>query len=304
MKVLVTGGSGFIGQHVCQRLEEYGPEPVTFDRYGPAKRPVYGRNHYLGDVRDYTSVSEAVYHCDGVIDLAGVLGTAETFLDPRPAIAVNISGAMNVFQACQQFNKRCVYISVGNHWMLNPYAITKTTAERFALMMNKESGTEIAIVRGLHAYGPGQKTRPVRKIIPTFIMNALEDTPLTIYGDGLQVADMIYVTDLADILCRALLLDHGVYDRVFEAGTGVRTTVLEVAEQVITAVGRGSIRHAEMRQGEEPSSVVLGDPRTLAALYPAGLPRFVGLEAGIGQTVAYYRALVNEQKRETETAHA
>ena len=300
MKVLVTGGNGFIGGYVCERLAALGHQPIVFDRVLRADSEIgvdVGRGVDLGDVRNESSVFESVYHADGVIHLAGVLGTQETIANPRPAIETNVLGSLNVFKACELHKKKCVYIAVGNHWMNNPYSITKTTAERFALMLNKERGTQIAIVRGLNAYGPRQKAVPVRKIMPNFIIPALQNKPITVYGDGSQVMDMIYVSDLADILCRALLVEHWVYDRVFEAGTGRPTTVLQIAEEVIRQTeSTGSIRRVAMRPGEPDRSEVLGNPETLAPLYKSLRVPMVTLEDGIAQTIDYYRRTFQQEK--------
>jgi UDP-glucose 4-epimerase len=296
MNILVTGGNGFIGRHVCARLRALGHTPTVFDRHGT---DVVGPPVFLGDTTDAAAVSEAVYHCDAVMHLAGVLGTQETITNPLPAVQTNIVGSLNVFQACALHNKRAVYIAVGNHWMNNPYSITKTTAERFALMFNKERGTKIAVVRGMNAYGPGQKAGPVRKIIPNFIIPALKGDPLTVYGDGSQVMDMIYVDDLADVLCAALLFNHGVYDSVFEAGTGTPTTVLRIAKEVIKQVGGGTIHHVPMRPGEPDASRVLANPETLApflysdfASLENGGRGFMSLAGGIEATIPYYRNIL------------
>lgn len=282
MQVLVTGGNGFIGRHVCERLRQVGHESVVFDRRAAAD--------FLGDTRDATAVYEAVYQTDAVIHLAGLLGTQETVQNPMPAIECNIVGSMNVFQAVKNVKRPAVYITLGNYWMNNPYSITKSTSERFALMANKEWGTRIAIVRGYHAYGAGQKVKPVKKIVPSFVMSALRDEPIQVYGKGDQVADMIYVEDLADILVRALLVEHGVYDSIFEAGTGVPTTVNEVAEAVIrlAEAPHSSISYSPMRPGEPEGAVVLGDPTTLA---PLGIipSELTDLEAGLKDTIAWYR---------------
>lgn len=286
--VLVTGGNGFIGTHTCDYLRQIGLVPKVFANRAPAD--------FLGDTRDYTSVSEAVAVTDGVIHLAGVLGTQETIREPRPAVETNIMGGLNVFQACQHYGKRCVYIAVGNHWMNNTYSITKTTAERFAFMFNKERGTQISVVRGLNAYGPGQKSSPVRKIMPNFILPALRGEPITVYGDGSQVMDMIYVTDLAEALVRALTLDHGQYDKPFEVGTGRRTTVKQIAETVLRIAGHngyegGSINYSPMRPGEPEQSVVVGDPMSLLPLC-MNPDNLVSLEKGIGRTMKYYEQFV------------
>lgn len=287
MRVLVTGGSGFIGRYVCSALRTSGHQPVVFER--KTTRP--NAEVMLGDVRDYTAVNMAVGETDAVIHLAGVLGTAETVDDPKPAMETNILGALNVFQCLRFYDKPGVYITLGNYWMNNPYSISKSTSERLALMFNKEHGTRIAVVRAMNAYGPGQKTAPVRKIMPTLINKALNDEALTIYGDGEQVMDQIYVTDVAQVLVRALLIDHGMYDSVaFEAASGYPSTVNEIAETIIARVGKGRIEHVPMRPGEEPGATVLGDPATLKPLdiFPEEL---VSLRDGIDKTVEYYQSI-------------
>jgi len=199
-----------------------------------------------------------------------------------------------VFEGCKA-NKmrpqgvRGAQITVGNHFMNNTYAITKTTAERFALMFNKELGTRISVVRGLNAYGEAQKYRPVRKIIPNFVLRAINNEPIEIFGDGEQVMDMIYVQDLAEILIRAATRDHGAYDRIFEAGTGRRTTVRQIAELVNRIAGnKAGIKHLPMRAGEPERAVVLGDPKTLQPLgFAAG--DLTPLETGLERAVRWYR---------------
>lgn len=300
-KVLVTGGRGFIGQYVVESLKEHGHTPVLFDR---TARDLDGEMAFMGDVRDFTSVSEAVGICDGVIHLAGVLGTSETIREPRPAVETNIMGSLNVFRACRNYKVPCSYITVGNYWMNNSYSITKDTAERFAWMYNTELDTEIAVTRALNAYGPRQKHRPVRKIIPNFILPALKDQAITVYGDGSQIMDMIFVADVADVVVRALLVDHNYYDHYpiksenlapkFDAGTGRDTTVREIAELVIDMVGKGRIEYATMRDGEPFGSIVKGDPETLKPLYGGKTPKLTTLEEGLELTIPYYEAHLHD----------
>lgn len=284
MRLLVTGASGFIGRHVVKQLADRGHKPLMFDRTGQ----VPGLRHalFLGDIRDRNAVEQAVYSSEGVIHLAGILGTQETVANPFPAVETNILGGLNVFEACAQHQKRAVCITVGNHWMNNPYSISKSAVERFALMYNKERGTKIAVVRALNAYGPGQKARPVRKIIPNFILPALKGEPLVIYGDGSQRMDMIYVQNVAHILIEALLRPHGQYDKVFEAGTGVALTVNEIALMVLRLCASSSrIEHVPMRPGEEPGSTVIANRKTLA---PLGIKSLTPLDVGLRPTIAYY----------------
>src|SRR5690606_5412820 len=105
------------------------------------------------------AVNEAIALADGVIHLAGVLGTSETIKEPAPAVETNIMGGLNIFKGCYNYGKRASYISVGNYWMNNSYSITKDTAERFAWMFNRELKTEISVVRALNAFGPYQKAQ-------------------------------------------------------------------------------------------------------------------------------------------------
>jgi nucleoside-diphosphate-sugar epimerase len=303
VKVLVTGASGFIGQYVVENLVARGIDVIAFD-HKQVKAELAGVEQYLGDVRDATAVQEAVAISDGVIHLSGVLGTAETIDNPMPAIETNTIGSLNVFDAVRRYKRRAVYITVGNYWFNNTYSITKTAAEQLAWMFNKEHKTEIAVVRALNAYGPRQKAEPVRKIMPNFILPALQGRPITIYGDGEQVMDMIHVRDVAEVLVRALLVDHGRYAYTperyidnkikFEAGTGRITTVNDIAKVVLDQVGGGVINHVPMRGGEPDRSMVIGDPATLADLYESKTPELISLEDGVRETIQWYRNLLNE----------
>ena len=288
-KVLVTGGGGFVGSYVIDNLCERRIKVTVFD-YKERKYQRSDINVFLGDVRDREAVVEAVGSHDGILHLAGVLGTQETIDKPLHAVDINIRGALNVFDACRIHRKPAVYISVGNYWMNNSYAITKSVAERFALMYNKEFQTAISVVRAFNIYGPRQKVKPVRKVVPNFILPALKDEELIVYGSGNQIMDMIYVEDVAEILVRALLMGHDAYDRVIEAGMGRDTTINELAELVIRACGSHSkIRHVEMRPGEAPDSVVKADVETLRCL-DFSAQDMTPLEEGIRKAVEWYRS--------------
>jgi len=292
-RILVTGGNGFIGSHVVDVLIEKGYEVTIFDRF-KNKSHRDDVNFYLGDVKDKDAVFEAVSKHDGIINLAGILGTAETVNDPYPSVEVNIIGALNVYEACRRFNKKAVQISVGNWFMNNSYAITKNAAERFALMYNKEHKTKIALVRGLNAYGPRQKARPVRKLIPNVVIPALLNKPIIIYGDGEQIMDMIYVKDVAEILIRALVMEHNVYDKVFEAGSGEDTTVNYIVELVLKlSRSKSEVKHVAMRPGETERAVVKGDPETLKPLNYSKKD-LTSLEDGLRKTIDWYKEHLDE----------
>lgn len=296
-KILVTGGAGFIGSYVVDRLIADGKDVVIFDHTSPGREKLRSSpsEHYLGDIRDEVAVTEAVAHVDGVIHLAGVLGTQETIGNPKPAVMTNITGGLNVLQAASQYDIPMVNIAVGNHWEQNPYSISKTTVERLASMYRKERGLRVSSVRALNAYGPGQSvaapygTSTVRKIMPSFVMRALNGVPIQIYGDGQQIMDMIYVSDVADFLVDALYRTASeAFPETIEAGTGRPTTVLDIANEVIKHVPGAQIEHLPMRRGETPNAVVMADTTTQLGLYPNGR-KLIALEEGVAQTVRYFR---------------
>ena len=289
MRVLVTGGNGFIGSHVIDYLIEQGHTPISFDRYGtPHRQDV---EFILGDIRDSVSIDQSMTRVDGVINLAGILGTSETIDRPLLTVQSNMLGAINIFNACKNQKKKGVHITVGNYFMNNSYAITKNAAEEMAILFNMTFGTRIAVVRGLNAYGERQKSKPVRKIVPNVIIPALVNGEVIIYGDGNQLMDMIYVGDLDKILIRALVIQHNCYDKVFEAGNGreLTPTINELVEMIVNKVGsKCKTQHVLMRGGEPERSIVVGDPSTLEPL-SWGVKDMVTLDVGISRTIDWYR---------------
>jgi len=172
-------------------------------------------------------------------------------------VECNIIGALNVFDAAKIYKKRGLQIAVGNYWMNNPYSLTKNTCERFALMYNKEHGTDIRIVRGMNVYGERQSHKPVRKIFPNVVIPALLDKPITIYGDGEQVMDLIYAGDVAEILARTLLTKGIPNDIIYEAGVGGGMTINKAVDIVMAVTGsKSEVIHVPMRAGETPNAVV------------------------------------------------
>jgi UDP-glucose 4-epimerase len=283
MKVLVTGGQGFIGRHVVQKLLDKGYGVVSFDRH--VKKPVEGVENFVGDVRDGKALDQAVYATDAVIHLAGILGTAETLQHIMETVDINVMGTLNVFEAVKKYKKRCVYITLPDVWQ-NPYSITKRTVKDFALYVyNKELGTEIQVVRGFNVYGEGQKYKPVRKFAPSFIIRALTGQPLQVFGDGSQLVDLVYAGDTADILIKALEAPK-VADEVIDAGSGEGVPIIDVANLVSKMTG-AQIEYLPMRKGETSKAVIRGDTSTLEKWL--GKHEFTPLEKGMTVTVDWYK---------------
>lgn len=241
MRVLVTGGSGWIGSATSKALEARGHEPISFDR------------HTGDDVRDEVQVKEAVGSVDHVIHLAGVLGTHELFADPKSAVEANVMGALNVTLACATLDVPLTEITMPR---VNPslYAATKACAMDIALAYKEAGRLRCSFVRAYNAYGPGQAyggDHP-QKILPTFATKGWAGEPLPVWGDGSLWTDLVHVDDVARMLVEAMAFEDG---EVFDAGSGYPQTVIEVARKVIDLTGgRSHIQHNPPRVGERRHS--------------------------------------------------
>lgn len=291
-KILITG-FGFIGRHVSKLLVERNYEVSILERKPDIRSMAKLKlNPIIGDIRDSELMGELIPYYDGVINLAALLGTAELMDNHLEAINTNIVGAINVFEGCKRANELgkkvpCVQITVGNHFMDNPYSITKSVSERFANMYNTEHHTDVRIVRVFNAYGEYQKHFPVRKIIPNFIRASLLNRSIIIYGSGDQIMDMIYVGDVANILIESLVVPQ--VNGVISAGTGRRLCVNDIAKIVIEhSSSTSKLKHVSMRPGEIENSIVLGEPDTLVdiGIQPDSLTKF---EEGIVRTIDWYK---------------
>jgi UDP-glucose 4-epimerase len=295
-RTLVTGGTGFIGRNVIAELVARDRPAMSLDHRA---KPDHvrrlmdaGAELIVGDIRDPAAVEAAAQYCEaGIIHLAGVLGTGETVTHPRDALDVNITGALNVLETARRLDVPVVVICVGNHWMRNPYAISKRAAEELTNMAAVEWGIRALAVRALNAYGPDQAFRPVRKIIPTMVAGAVADHRITVYGTGEQRMDMIHVDDVAAGLVNALDLAvvlHQSDGTTLELGTGRAPTVLDIAQTIAGLVTEHQghdvdIECVPMRPGEELDSTVVADKRLVSPLLDWSATTTI--EDGLAETV-------------------
>lgn len=244
MRVVVTGASGFIGCAVVEELISRGHEPISVDDHA-------GVSILDPRLRIVLKGSDAVIH------LAGLLGTEELFGRVDEAIDVNIKGTARVLEACADFGLRYVGITMPRIWN-NVYQATKQASMALADAWHRHYGVPISHVRAFNAFGPRQKVIGVRKIIPTFSVLGWRNEPLTIWGDGTQLVDLIYVSDVARMLVDSLAFGDG---EVFDAGTGTPMSVNEIARMVIDFTGSNAgVTFGPMRKGEHGiSAVASGD---------------------------------------------
>jgi UDP-glucose 4-epimerase len=243
VKVVVTGGNGFIGRATCAALAEAGHVPLMFDRS-------VGQ-----DVLDGRQVAELVGEARAVIHLAGVLGTAELFDNPMEALAVNAGGTMNVLSACAQSGARFVGISMPESGWANVYAATKACSRMLASAWHRHYGVPTAHVTAYNAFGPGQHVGSPQKISPTFADRAWRGLPIPVWGSGEQTVDLVHTDDIARMLVAALAFGD---DDTFDAGTGRAVTVNQVAEFVLAVTGSDAgIEYLPMRLGEDADTNIV-----------------------------------------------
>lgn len=240
MEIAVTGGAGFIGRYVVDELKIWGHTPHVIDR------------HENWDVRSEYA-ARLISDCDGVIHLAGILGTEELFDEPEEAVDVNIKGTIAVLKACAPSHTRYVGISMPQVWD-NVYQATKLAAGKLASAWHRHFDVPVCHVRAFNVFGPGQKFGRPQKIVPTFSTLAWRGEPLPVWGTGEQKVDLIHVGDVAKVLVDALGFGN---DQLIDAGTGVGLTVNQVALEINTITGNpAGIEHRPMRKGEHGKGIV------------------------------------------------
>lgn len=265
MRVLVTGGSGFIGSHVVDQLLTREHEPVILDT-----RPS-SHHHWVtavvGDLTHPETVLGAARDVDAIVHLAAVADVNDVFADPVRAGAVNVHGTHLVLEAARHENiGRVVYASTvwvyGNAPvngdidedapLAHPshlYTATKLAGEMYCNAYSELYGVESTILRFGIPYGP--RARPAA-VIPSFVARAQRGDALTIAGDGNQTRQFVYVEDLAEGV--VLALEQAPAQRVYNLVGDEETSVRQITETVRTVVGDVPVVHGP----ERPADVRLG----------------------------------------------
>jgi UDP-glucose 4-epimerase len=301
LKALVTGGSGFIGSHVVDRLLAEGHEARVFDLLPWGYEPGAGFEAVAGDLLDPDVLRSAAEGCDVIVHLAAAADVGLVAKDPAGAEKLNARGTLNVLEAARAIGARVVYAST--IWVYSDvveshvdedsqlalpshlYTATKLAGEMYCRAYGELYDVQTTILRFGIPYGP--RARPAA-VLPIFVNKALAGEPLTIAGDGKQTRRFVYVEDLADGVVRALVPEAA--GRVYNLVSDEDTSVVDIAEAVRAAVGDIEITHVEGRSGDFAGACVSGERAALELGWRARTPFAEGVE----RYVAWHRAHMEE----------
>ena len=306
-KVLVTGGAGFIGSHVCDAFAADGWSVTALDDLsaGREENLSAGVELVVADIRSPEAsrlVSEGGF--DVISHHAAQIDVRVSVDRPDHDASINIMGLLNLLEAAVQGGvRRFVYVSSGGvvygepeelpvsetamKQPLSPYGVSKLTGEHYLHFYRQIHGLEAVSLRYSNVFGPRQDPHGEAGVVAIFGRSVLEGRPLTLFGDGEQTRDYVYVGDVAEANLLAARVDVSesmtMDDVAFNVGTGVETSVNELASGVMRVAGTEvPVERAPARPGELMRSCL--DPSRLEGLgwRPAG-----GLEAGLTATYAW-----------------
>jgi len=306
MKILVTGGAGFIGSHVVDAYVAAGHEVVVVDDLSTGKRENLNRHARFveADILDPATAElirqerpDVVNHHAAQIDVRR--SVADPLLDAR----INVLGTIGLLDAARQAGvRRFVFVSSGGAvygeqevfpapethptWPVSPYGVSKRTGELYAHFFQAQYGLPFVALRYANVYGPRQDPHGEAGVVAIFTLKMLRDEAVTVNGDGGQSRDYVYVGDVARM--SVLAVTHDATGPV-NVGTGIETDVNTLATMLRAAVGsKASIGHGPAKPGEQRRSVV--DAGRAARVY--GWQPEVTLADGLRRTVEFFRARV------------
>lgn len=256
MRVLVTGGAGFIGSHLANTLQRRGHYVRVLDDLssGDPDSVAEGINFNRGDVRDKPKLWSLLQGVDVVYHLAARVSVPASVLYPREYNDVNVGGTVALLEACRDVGniRRVVLASsatvYGDHTSQPvventvtlpavPYAVSKVAAEQYLFTIGRLSGFETVALRIFNAYGPGQPLPPTHApLIPHMMQQILGKGSVVIYGDGEQTRDFVYIDDVVEALISAGQAPN-VDRQIINVGSGVETTINAVAERISAITG-------------------------------------------------------------------
>ena len=305
MKVLITGGCGFIGSEVVRVALERGHEVVNLDKLTYAGNPAnvaevaddpgYGFIH--GDIADPDIAARSVEGCEVVINLAAESHVDRSIHNPTAFIETDVVGTATLLMAARAAGvRRFVQVSTDEVYgsipsgafretdpinPSSPYSASKAGGDLQALAIHHTFGYDVVITRGSNTFGPRQYPE---KLIPLFVTNALDGIPLPVYGDGMQIRDWIHVRDHAEGIWHAM--EHGEAGEIYNVGGGNEVPNIDITTRILALTGASKdiITYVEDRPGHDRRYALATDK--LRALGWAPRMEF---DDALAATVEWYR---------------
>jgi UDP-glucose 4-epimerase len=303
MKILVTGGAGFIGSHVVDAYVAAGHDVLVVDDLSTGHRENLNpkaRFHQL-DIQDPRTAELIRAERPEVLNLhAAQMSVRNSVEDPLADARINILGTINLFEAARQTGvRRVLFVSSGgavygeqetfpaaeSHTTnpLSPYGVSKRAGELYAFFYQAEYGLPFVALRYANVYGPRQDPHGEAGVVAIFSGRMLRGEAITVNGDGKQTRDYVFVGDVAR--ANLLALERDVRGP-FNIGTGIETDVNQLAQILLAASGSTTkVSHGPAKSGEQRRSVV--DHRRAAA--ELGWRPEVSLQDGLKRTVDWFR---------------
>ncbi len=302
MKILVTGGAGFIGSHIVDALLEKGHEVAIVDNMitGQRENLNAAARFYEIDIRD-DNLAEVLKKekFNAVIHQAAQMDVRKSVEDPRFDADTNIMGTINLLRAGAESGvKRFLFASSGGasygeqrefpateehpQWPDSPYGITKLACERYIHYFAESFGMSYALLRYANVYGPRQNPHGEAGVVAIFCKLLLSGEQPFINGDGKQTRDFVYVSDVVSANLLALERSDNLYLNV---GTGIETDINEIFNELNSGTGANKAeKHAPVKAGEQQRSV-LSIAKIRAEL---GWQPQVGLKPGLAETIKFF----------------
>ena len=288
MKVLITGGSGFIGSHLAEHYQGKAEVRVLDNLRTGFRKNLDGMDVEFieGSICDRALVKEAVQGVDYVFHLAALVSVPESMEKPQECVDINVNGLLNVLEesADAGVKKLCFASSAavyGDNPLVpkvetmmpepkSPYAITKLDGEYYCGMFQAEERLNTACLRFFNVFGPRQDPDgPYAAAVPIFFQKALAGETLTIFGDGSATRDFIYVKDIVAALLH--LAGHPDLSGVYNAGYGHCTSIEFLARKILQITKSSSeIVHGPERAGDIKHSLASVDKLRNTGFYPSG----------------------------------
>ena len=264
MSILVTGGAGFIGSHLVERLIREGENVTVLDNLTTGRKEnlssVSARDTFRfvqGDIRDREIVRSCMKDTDRVVHLAAIASVPFSNRNPVETHDVNVEGTLNILRACGEYNvakmvyaSSCavygepVFLPVAEDHRLSatsPYAASKIAAEAYCQVFREKHDLATVCLRAFNVYGSKQHNSDYGGVLTQFISRLTKQQPPIIYGDGEQSRDFIHVNDVVDAVARILHTPNGT-NGTYNLGSGKATTINELARTLQRLLGDGEFR--------------------------------------------------------------